>query len=278
MQWLALSPTETADVLTAVHQPIPSGRAYGGELVAQALVAATGTVEPDRRVHSLHGYFLRPVDVTRPTTWSVERVRDGRGFTARAVRGEQGGKSVFQAMFSFHLPRPGVAHAAEMPDLADPETLPTTEQALAGSTTRDARYWARERGFDLRHDPSPVYETPDPTRATRQAVWFRALGEVSEDPALQRAALAYVCDYTMLEPVLRRHGAFWTAEHVVTASVDHAMWFHADGRLEEWNVLVQDSPAAGNGIGLGTASIFSRSGELLATVAQQGVVLTGETE
>lgn len=274
---LDLSPSGN-DVFTAAHQPIPSGRAYGGELVAQALVAATRTVAADRRVHSLHGYFLRPVDVARPTTWSVERVRDGRGFSSRAVRGEQGGKEAFRALLSFHRPQPGVQHALAAPDwLGDPEDLPTAEQALAGGPdlagVRDARYWAHERGFDLRHDPGPVYTASDPRRGTRQAVWFRAIDPLPADPGAHRAALAYVCDYTMLEPVLRRHGAHWSDEHVVTASVDHAMWFHADGRLDEWNVLVQDSPAAGGGVGLGTASIFSRDGRLLATVAQQGVVL-----
>lgn len=277
LRWLDLTPASTdgatADTFTASHQPIPSGRAYGGEIVAQALRAATRTVGVDRRVHSFHGYFLRPVDVTGSTTWTVERVRDGRGFSSRAVHGVQNGKDVFTGLSSFHLPRNGPRHAIGAPDwLRDPEDLPTTEEVLAGAAVRDARYWAHERGFDLRHDPGPVYVTPAEP-ATRQAVWFRALEQLGDDPELHRAALAYVCDYTMLEPVLRGHGAHWTTEGLVTASVDHAMWFHADGRLDEWNVLVQDSPAAGHGVGLGTAHVFSREGHLLATVAQQGVVL-----
>lgn len=277
LEWLDLIATQDVDVLTGRHQPIPSGRAYGGELVAQALVAATGTVPADRRVHSMHGYFLRPADVTVPTTWTVDRVRDGRGFTARAVRGEQRGKAVFTAMLSFHVPRPGPRHAVAPPAwTVDPESLPTTEAVLAGSTARDADYWAHGRGFDVRHQPSPLYERPAPERTTSQAVWFKAWDDLPDDPLVHRAALAYVCDYTLLEPVLRRHGTCWSGAGVVTASVDHALWFHADGRLDDWNVLVQDSPAAGHGVGLGTASIFSRSGELLATVVQQGVVLTGE--
>ncbi|WP_432489417.1 acyl-CoA thioesterase [Kineococcus sp. SYSU DK018] len=277
------APDAGPDVFTTTHQPIPSGRAYGGELVAQALAAATRTVDPRRRPHSLHGYFLRPADVSRPTTWHVQRVRDGRGFTARSVRGEQGGKAVFEAMLSFHLPRAGVRHAASPPvGLRRPEELPSTEQALSasvqGQDVRDAHYWARERGFDVRHDPRPLYTTPDPERGTEQAVWFRAWERLPDDPAVHRTALAYFCDYTLLEPVLRHHGVHWTAPGLVTASVDHALWFHADGRLDEWNVLVQGSPAAGNGLGLGTANVFSASGELLATVAQQGVVLTGDEE
>lgn len=273
LRWLDLTADGT-DQFLAEHQPIPSGRAYGGELVAQALTAASRTVPDDRLVHSLHGYFLRPVDVSRPTRWIVDRVRDGRGFTSRAVRGEQGGKDVFTGLFSFHVPRPGPTHAGTMPQwLGDPEDLPSTEKALAGAVTRDAEYWSHGRGFDLRHDPSPVYTVPAADRSTRQAVWFRSTEPLPDDPALRRAALSYVCDYTLLEPVLRRHGAHWTGERVVTASVDHAMWFHADAPLDDWNVLVQDSPAAENGVGLGTASIFTRDGRLLATVAQQGVVL-----
>ncbi|WP_432504531.1 acyl-CoA thioesterase [Kineococcus arenarius] len=278
LRWLKLSPAGD-DVFTTSHQAIPSGRAYGGEIVAQALLAATRTVDPQRLVHSLHGYFLRPADVQRPTNWSVERVRDGRGFSFRQVSGEQGGKEVFRAQLSFHLPRPGARHALSAPaGLGDPEGLPTTEKVLGAAQVRDALYWAHERGFDVRHDPSPLYTEPDPGAGTRQAVWFRSFQPLPKDPAAHRAALAYVCDYTMLEPVLRRHGAHWSSEGLVTASIDHALWFHADGRLDEWNVLVQDSPAAENGVGLGTASIFSREGRLLATVAQQGVVLTGQAE
>lgn len=273
LRWLDLTPAGE-DTFTTRHQPLPSGRAYGGELVAQALAAATRTVEPGRRAHSVHGYFLRPVDVTGTTTWTVGRVRDGRGFSARSVLGVQGGKDVFTGLLSFHVPRPGPEHAQAAPEgLRDPEDLPSTEEVLGGAQVRDGRYWSHERGFDLRHDPSPVYLAPA-APGTRQAVWFRSWEDLPDDPAVHRAALAYVCDYTMLEPVLRRHGAHWTADGLVTASVDHALWFHADGRLDDWNVLVQDSPAAGNGLGLGTASVFSRDGRLLATVAQQGVVLT----
>jgi acyl-CoA thioesterase-2 len=261
------------DVFVAQPQVIPSGRIYGGELVAQAQRATALTVGDDRRVHSLHGYFLRAGDVQRPTRWSVERLRDGRNFAQRVVRGEQDGRLLFQAMASFQVPGPGVEHAVELPaDAGDPEALPTAEQALTGTDVRDTDYWSYGRSFDIRHTPAAIYTGADGTRRNRQTVWLRAWDRLPDDPGLHRTALAYVCDYTLLEPVLRRHGAAWADDGVVTASLDHAMWWHHDGRMDEWVALVQDSPVASKGLGLGRAQLFSHDGTLLASVVQEGLV------
>lgn len=284
-----------ADVFTASHQRIPSGRAYGGELVAQALEAARRTVAdlPDgdqRRVHSLHAYFLRPVDVTQPSRWTVERTRDGRGFSARRVVGEQGGKAVLMAMASFHVPveghdelrhdppaaGPGAVglHALDqLPGATDPDALPSTADRLAGTEPgRDTDYWAHGRSVDLRHAEGAVYTSPAGERVARQVVWVRTLERLPDDPALHRTVLAYLCDYTALEPALRVHGLAWADPGLVTASVDHAMWWHEDGRADEWVALVQDSPVARRGTALGRLSIVSRDGRLLATAVQEGVV------
>lgn len=255
------------------HQIIPSGRAYGGEVVAQAVVAAMNTVADDRSIHSFHGYFLRPGDVHTDTVWTVDRVRDGRGFSARAVTGAQNGKAIFRGQASFHIEADGVNHQDSMPaDLPTPEDLPTVAQVLGDSDARDARYWAGERNFDIRHTSAPVYITANGERTRRQVVWLKAYDRLPDDPNVHRAALAYLCDYTLLEPVLRNNGVAWSDDGLMTASLDHAMWWHADGRVDEWIALVQDTPAASRGLALTQGRIYSRDGRLLASVAQEGLV------
>ncbi len=261
------------DAFLGTHQVIPSGRAYGGEIVAQAQRAMSLTVGDDRRVNSLHGFFLRAGDVNDKTRWEVERIRDGRGFSHRAVRGVQNGKEIFRAMAHFGVPADGVTHADTLPAGAgDPETLPSAADVLGETETRDAEYWRFHRSFDIRHSPSALYTHADGDRGRRQTVWLRAWDRLPDDPALHRSALAYVCDYTMLEPILRHHGAAWATDGVVTASLDHAMWWHDDGRMDDWVALVQDSPYAGRGTGLGRARLFSADGRLLASVVQEGLV------
>lgn len=276
LEVLTLTP-DGDDTFVGHPQVIPSGRVYGGELVAQAQVAMAHTVGDDRRVHSLHGYFLRAGDVEAPTRWVVQRLRDGRNFSARTVSGMQGDRVLFHAMASFQVPGPGSdphhpEHQDPIPELPDPESLPTSEEALAGTDVRDTQYWSHDRSFDIRHSPAAIYTAADGEPAPRQTVWLRAWETLPDDPALHRSALAYVCDYTMLEPVLRQHGAAWADDGVVTASLDHAMWWHHDGRMDGWVALVQESPIAMRGLGLGTARLFAQDGTLLASVVQEGLV------
>jgi acyl-CoA thioesterase-2 len=275
-----------SDVFEASHQRIPSGRAYGGEVVAQAAEAVTRTVDAQRPIHSLHGYFLRAADVTRVTTWEVERLRDGRTVSSRAVRGHQDGRVVFQGLASFQMYGKGAEHAVPMPDgIPDPESLPTSAEVLAGTNVRDTEYWSHERSFDMRHWPSPLYvhtapgdaspaDLPQsaPDLAPFQVVWLKSYDRLLDDPRLHRTALAYLCDYTMLEPALRRHGTAWSDEGLMTASLDHAMWWHRDARVDEWIAFVQESPAASAGRGTGYGRLYTRSGELIATVMQEGVL------
>lgn len=271
LECLALTP-DGEDAFVGRHQVIPSGRAYGGELVAQAQVAMSRTVGDDRRVHSLHGYFLRAGDVNLETRWEVQRLRDGRNFSARAVSGRQGDRVLFHAMASFQVPGAGAEHQEPIPDLPDPDSLPTAEQMLTGEAVRDAQYWSHDRSFDIRHSPTAIYTAADGERRRRQTVWLKAWDALPDDPALHRSALAYVCDYTLLEPVLREHGAAWADDGVVTASLDHAMWWHHDGRMDGWVALVQESPVALRGLGLGTARLYAQDGFLLASVVQEGLV------
>jgi len=262
------------DAFVARHQVIPSGRAYGGELVAQAERAMTLTVGEDRRVANLHGYFLRAGDVHTETRWEVERVRDGRGFSHRAVRGVQGGKEIFRAMAQFAVPAENAVEHCETlpPEAGDPTELPSTADVLVDADTRDAEYWRYHRSFDIRHSPSALYTDAGGERVARQVVWLKAWEPLPDDPAIHRSALAYVCDYTLLEPILRRHGAAWADDGVVTASLDHAMWWHHDGRMDSWVALVQTSPVATRGTGLGTARLYSADGRPLASVVQEGLV------
>jgi acyl-CoA thioesterase II len=263
------------DVFEGRHQRIPSGRAYGGEVVAQAVEAMTRTVEAERPIHSIHGYFLRAADVTRATTWEVDRLRDGRTVSSRAVRGHQNGRVVFQGLASFQLAGKGPEHEVPMPDgIPGPEELPTSAEVLAGTDVRDAAYWSHERSFDMRHWPSALYVKAEAgDAADSQVVWLKSYDRLPDDPRLHRTALAYLCDYTMLEPALRWHHTAWADEGLMTASLDHAMWWHKDdARVDEWIAFVQQSPAASHGRGTGYGRLYTRQGELIATVMQEGVL------
>lgn len=261
------------DIFTGASQWMPLGRVFGGQVLAQSLVAAMRTVPDDRHVHSMHGYFLRPGDVDQPITFSVDRIHDGRSFSTRRTQAYQDGHPILSMIASFQDDDEGLEHQIEMPDdLPDPDSLPTAAESLALVDHSIARYWANERPFDMRHLPSPIYLKVDGERTSRQAVWMKTMGPLPDDPDLHRAALAYASDYSIMEPVMRRHGVAWATPGLKVASLDHAMWFHRFGRVDEWMLYVQDSPTAQGGRGLSTGSIYSRNGLLLATVAQEGMV------
>lgn len=261
------------DIFTGPSQWMPGGRIFGGQVLAQALVAATRTVDADRPVHSMHGYFLRPGEVDKPITFSVDRIHDGRSFTTRRTQAYQDGLPILSMIASFQLEQDGLEHQVEMPaDLPDPESLPTVAQILSGIDHPMARFWATERAFDIRHVEGPIYLKPDDDREPHQAVWVKTTGPLPDDPGLHRAALAYMSDHTILEPILRAHGAAWTTRGLKAASLDHAMWWHRDGRADEWVLYVQESPNARGGRGLSFGRIYDREGHLLASVAQEGTI------
>ncbi|WP_241979267.1 MULTISPECIES: acyl-CoA thioesterase [Cryobacterium] len=261
------------DIFTGPSQWMPLGRVFGGQVLAQSLVAAMRTVPDDRHVHSMHGYFLRPGDVGQPITFSVDRIHDGRSFSTRRTQAYQDGHPILSMIASFQDEDEGLEHQIEMPaDMPEPESLPTAADALAQVDHSIARYWANERPFDMRHLPSPIYLKVNGEHTSRQAVWMKTMGPLPDDPDLHRAALAYASDYSIMEPVMRRHGVAWATPGLKVASLDHAMWFHRFGRVDEWMLYVQDSPTAQGGRGLSTGSIYSRAGLLLATVAQEGML------
>jgi acyl-CoA thioesterase-2 len=261
------------DIFTGASQWMPHGRVFGGQVLAQALVAAMRTTPDDRSVHSMHGYFLRAGDINQPITFAVDRVHDGRSFSARRTQAYQNGEPILSMIASFQTPSEGVDHQVEMPrDLPSPDDLPDSATTLIDVDHPVGRYWATQRPFDMRHVTSPVYLTVEGEHVAHQAVWINALGIMPDDDNLHRAALAFASDYTILESVFRRHGLAWATPGLKVASLDHAMWWHRSGRADEWMLYAQESPSASGGRGLAQGRIYSRTGVLLASVAQEGMI------
>jgi acyl-CoA thioesterase-2 len=231
------------------------------------------TIREDRFVHSMHGYFLRPGDVTLPITFSVDRIHDGRSFSTRRTQAYQDGVPILSMIASFQDVDPGLDHQEPMPEgVPEPESLPSAADVLKNIDHPVATFWANERAFDLRHVDVPIYFAADPQRTPHQAVWLKTVSAMPDDPNLHRAALAYASDYSILEPILRAHSLAWGTPGLKAASLDHAMWWHRFARVDEWMLYVQDSPNAIGGRGLSTGRIYSREGLLIASVAQEGMV------
>lgn len=266
----------------ATTQYVPWPKAYGGDMVAQGTTAMMRSVSADRTLHSMHSYFMRPVDIGAPVRYEVEKLRDGRGYSTRHVRAFQNGKPVYVSMGSFHVLESGPEFPSAAPPALskiDPESLRSAADVLDGVDTAAARYWSAGRSFDMRHVSSPVYLEVDGERVGHQGVWIRAFSPFADDAVAgldaddaHRVALAYVCDYTILESILRAHGTPWAAEGLATASLDHSMWFHRAGRLDDWVLYAQEAVSSQHSRGLATGRFFDRSGRLLATVAQEGMV------
>lgn len=270
----------------ATTQDCPWPKAYGGDLVAQAAAAAMRSVPDGKTLHSTHSYFLRPADIGAEVRYEVELLRDGRGYATREVRGYQRGKAVYVSLANFAAGEPGGTHGARFPsDVPDPEALPSSADYLAdrdgGTMTEESKaYWSGGRSFDMRHVPGPVYLVVEGEQVPHQALWVRPFDPLRPvdgltDAQRDLAALAYVCDYTILEPVLRVLGLAWARPGLVTASLDHSMWFHRPLRTDDmdgWLLYLQDAAAAGAGRGLGTGRFFTPDGRHVATVAQEGLI------
>lgn len=265
----------------ATTQYVPWPKAYGGDLVAQAIAAAGETVET-KTIHSAHSYFLRPAEIGASVRYDVELLRDGRGYATRHVRGVQNDKVIYACYASFSAANPGteVPGRPLVGDVADhelvgvpaPEELPSSAEALAGHTGADVDYWSHGRSFEMRHVPDPVYLPGDREQVPHQAVWIKAFSELPAEQQFHDIALAYCCDYTILEPSLRALGASWSDDGLRTASLDHAMWFHRPARLDDWVLYSQESVNVGSQRGLNTGRFHDRSGRHLATVCQEGLL------
>ncbi|GHG00087.1 acyl-CoA thioesterase [Streptomyces filamentosus] len=250
-------------------------RVFGGQVAAQAMVAAGRTVPADRLAHSLHAYFLVPGDPGAPIVYEVDRIRDGRSFTTRRVVAVQHGRPIFHLSASFQAYEEGLDHQAGMPDAPDPESLPTAEEMLPRHLPEDiARRLVEARAaVDLRYAGTPPWGSVGEPREPRSQVWFRTNGKLADDPLLHVVLATYVSDMTLLDSVLLAHGrGGWAVGDVVGASLDHAMWFHRPFRADEWLLYDQESPSAAAGRGLGQARIWTRDGRLAISVIQEGVV------
>ncbi|WP_339129482.1 acyl-CoA thioesterase II [Streptomyces sp. f51] len=254
-------------------------RVFGGQVAAQALVAAGRTVPEDRLAHSLHAYFLRIGDPGAPIVYSVDRIRDGRSFTTRRVVAVQHGQPIFHLSASFQAYEEGMEHQAPMPPAPDPETLPTAAELLPlyADAFTDAEVVERileaRESVDLRYVDPPPYGTVGEPREPRSQVWFRTNGKLADDPLLHVVLATYVSDMTLLDSILLAHGrGGWVTGDVVGASLDHAMWFHRPFRADEWLLYDQESPSASGGRGLGQARIYTQDGRLAISVIQEGVV------
>lgn len=262
------------DIFTGTSHPMPYGRVFGGQVMAQAVVAAQRTTPVDRHIHSVHGYFVRPGDVEQPITFAVERIHDGRSFSTRRVQAYQAGVPIMSMISSFQDVDAGPSSQHPMPqDLPEPEDLPSSEDLLAAYAGHPQARAVIARPFDIRHVEGPIY-LPDPERPRRgtQHVWIRAKDRLPDDDALHRAALAYLSDYAMLEPIVRMHGAAWTTPGLKAASLDHALWWHRPARVDEWLLLALETSSSGGGRGLGSGHIYAADGTHVATVAQEGMV------
>jgi acyl-CoA thioesterase II len=240
-------------------------RVFGGQVLGQALTAATATVEPDRTVHSLHAYFLRPGDPAAPIVYEVDRSRTGRSFSTRRVVARQHGRNIFVMSASYQITEPGLDHADDRPDAPDPETLSAipTEPADDGEDALWNILYRRWTAFDIRRVPD--------TGPQRRQVWLRTSAPLPDDPHLHTAVLAYVSDLTLLSTTLIRHNLLPHKE-VQIASLDHAIWFHRPARADDWLLYDQNSPSASGARGLATGRLFTRTGTLVATVMQEGLL------
>lgn len=251
-------------------------RVFGGQTIAQALVAAQRTVAADRHVHSLHGYFMRPGDTKVPILYEVDRIRDGGSFTTRRVVAIQHGQAIFSLEASFQIDEAGLDHQMPMPlDVPDPDTLGTQQDLI--SKFGDAvppgirRYWERDRPVDMKPIMLKHYtsrEKLDP----RQNIWIRTTGPVPEDRATQAAVLAYLSDMTLLDTSTFAHGRAVFDQDIQAASLDHAMWFHRSHSIDDWLLYTQDSPSTSGGRGFTRGALYARDGTLIASVAQEGLI------
>ena len=269
---LDLEQIET-NLFRGISEPMGPPRVFGGQVIGQALIAALRTVE-DRPCHSLHGYFLRPGDPSIPIVYEVDRIRDGRSFTTRRVVAVQRGEAIFNMSASFHAQEEGLSHQAQMPDVPGPDELGSESEMFTAN--RDAlpehlrEMMSRERPIEIRR-VEPIDFMNPVIRPPYQHVWFRARESLPADTSLHQCLLAYASDMGIIGTCTLPHGkSFMTG--LMTASLDHAMWFHRPFRFDEWILFAQDSPAAAGSRGFNRGTMYLQDGTLIASVAQEGLI------
>ena len=275
---LELEPLEV-NLFRGQSQDVGSPQVFGGQVLGQALRAASATVAEARMAHSLHAYFLRRGDCTAPIVYNVDRSRDGKSFSSRRVVAIQHGEQIFNMAASFQAEEAGFDHQIPMPDVPPPEDLPDAiaplrelmQQMPERLPARVRRFIETPRPFEFRAVQEINYLQPRKAPPVRQ-VWFRAVGRLPDEQMLHRCLLAYVSDFYLLDTSTLPHGTTFLSAKLIMASIDHAMWFHRPLRVDEWLLYALDSPSASGARGFARASVFARDGRLVASTAQEGLV------
>lgn len=263
------------NIYRARNRDIGTGRVFGGQVLAQALVAAQRTVEDERAVHSLHGYFILPGDLAQPIVYFVDRLRDGKSFTTRRVTAIQHGNAIFNMSASFHRDEPGDEHQLDMPDVPPPEALESELELLRQMAERIPEklraVLTQDRPIDFR--PVEVTDPFHPQKAPpHRHYWLRANGRLPDAFVHHQAFLAYASDYGLLGTALMPHGLTIRQPDIQVATLDHAIWFHRRFRADEWLLYAMDAPAASGARGFTRGTVYTREGVLVASVAQEGLM------
>ena len=271
---LDLEPLEH-NIYRGHNRDIGSSRVFGGQVLAQALVAARRTVDEPRDAHSLHGYFILPGDVATPIVYFVDRLRDGKSFTTRRVTGIQNGQAIFSMTCSFQVAEEGAEHQTPMPQAPSPDDLPRELDLIRKMADRIPErlraVLTQDRPIDFR-PVNPVDPFHPETRPPAQMMWFRALGTMPDDLLQHQAVLAYASDYGLLATALLPHGLSIRSPQLQVASLDHSIWFHRPFRVDEWLLYVMDSTTSGGARGFASGTLYTRDGTLVASVAQEGLM------
>ncbi len=275
---LDLEPLEH-NIYRGGNRDLGTGRVFGGQVFAQALVAARRTVPDERDAHSVHGYFLREGDFRAPIVYFVDRPRDGRSFTSRRVTAIQHGEAIFHLSASFHIDEPGLDHQSVMPVVPPPEEVPSELELIRGRADKIAEplrsIVTQDRPIDIRTiqpaDPFARPEKREPATAQRQ-IWFRVVERMPDAPMLHQAVLAYASDYGFLPTALLPHGIAFRDPKLFIASLDHTVWFHRPFRADEWLLYVSDSPSAFGARGFVRGTVFKQDGTMVASMAQEGLI------
>jgi acyl-CoA thioesterase II len=273
LELLALEPLEQ-DIYRGQNRDIGTGRVFGGQVMAQALVAARRTVDDDRDAHSVHGYFILPGDLKAPIVYFVDRLRDGKSFATRRVTAIQHGRAVFNMSASFHRAEQGIEHQADMPDVVAPEGLTSELDVIRAAADRippDVRaVLTQDRPIDFRPIGIDPFSTP-PSEPTRNS-WIRTVGAMPDSLLAHQAVLAYASDYGLLATATQPHGISIRDPRLQAATLDHAIWFHRPFRMDDWLLYTTDSPAAAGARGFTRGTVYTRDGRLVASVAQEGLL------
>jgi acyl-CoA thioesterase-2 len=273
LELLALEPVEV-NIYRGRNRDIGTGRVFGGQVMAQALVAARRTVDGDRTAHSVHGYFILPGDLKAPIVYFVDRLRDGGSFSTRRVTAIQHGHAIFNMSVSFHRTEEGIEHQSDMPAVPGPDELPSELELIRAAADRIPEplrdILTQDRPIDIR--PVGIGPFDSAPREPLRQMWVRAIGTMPDDLLAHQAVLAYASDYGLLATAVQPHGIDIRDPRLQAASLDHAIWFHRPCRIDDWLLYAMDSPTTAGARGFARGTVFTRDGTLVASVAQEGLL------